>query len=522
MINYLKKLFGIESERVQVADILIGKANKDNNEEVSFSKLTRLYDINYCLDWIHSENKYLRNNAISTIKRIFNIHRKKNINYFQNNTNNVFIRQSDLKLYLQFEPDFSLILYCIASVNSNGYIREKSLRYLVKEMNEVSFPFVFYRLNDWVSEVKQIAENAIITKLPDISELLIQNHKLVDWLTKVKRNDLTPLHEKIVNSLFKDDKITSHVGSLKKYESGQRLYILRHIIESKRITSNHLLDIVNDKYYLIRLMVIKNIDIECHYSLSKKLLADKSTKVRAYTINKIKQKNVEKYFTEIQTLLSDDAQNIREKSRFLIASYKETDFHKYYKKEIKQNIKIGSIIGLAEVGTKKDINALVELLEKSTGRIKAACLQAISKLDYEQAQKISFKFIHDKSIPVKKICTQIIPRNLELSALTKTRNLYKTCDDETKYYLIRIISQYRRWDVLGDFFIGAQEKNKKLKDFSIVCIRRWHDYSIKLGISQTQQDKDYVLLNYNAYKASLPNENGELDHIINKVPFVFK
>ncbi len=83
MISFLKKLFRIEDERVQVADILIGKANKDKNEEVSFSKLTRLYDINYCLDWIHSENNYLKNNAILTIKRIFNGHRKKKINYLQ-------------------------------------------------------------------------------------------------------------------------------------------------------------------------------------------------------------------------------------------------------------------------------------------------------------------------------------------------------------------------------------------------------------------------------------------------------
>jgi hypothetical protein len=521
MFNYLKKLFGRHNESIQVADSLIGKT-KSNKKEVNFSKLFSLYDINYCLGWIHSENKCLRNNAISTIKRIFNIHRKKNINYFQNNTKNVFIRRSDLRLYLQFESEFSLILFCVASVNSNGYIREEALNYLIKKMNAVSFPFVFYRLNDWVPEVKLIAERAIIHQLPGISDLLIKNHKLVDWLKKVKRNDLTSLHKKILSSLFKDDKIAPLVGSLKKYDSGQRFYILRHIIANKHIIKSHLLDIVNDKYYLIRLMIIKNINLENNQVVFKKLLADKSTKVRAYTINKIKHTNVEEFFIEIQTLLSDDALNIRERSRKLIASHQATDFHEYYKNEIKNNIKVGNILGIAEVGTKKDIDLLTHILENSTGRKKAACLQSISILDYKQAQNISFIHIFDRSISVKKSCAEIIPRNLELSALTKIRKNYKTCDDQTKYYLLKIISQYRRWDVLGDFFIGAQEQNKMLKDYSVICIRRWNDYSTKLGISKTQQDKDYVLLNYHAYKASLANDDEEIDDILNKIPFVFK
>ncbi len=521
MFNYLKKLFNRQNKSTQVADFLIGKT-KNNDKEVNFSKLFSLYDINYCLGWIYSENKYLRNNAISTIKRIFNIHRKKNINYFQNNTNNVYIKRSDLRLYLQFEPEFSLILFCIASVNSNGYIREEALNYLIKTMNTVSFPFIFYRLNDWVPEVRQIAERAIVHQLPDVSDLLIKNYKLVDWLKKVKRNDLTSLHKKILDSLFKDDKIIPLVDSLKKYDSGQRLYILRHIIANKHLTKSHLLDIVNDKYYLIRLMIIKNINLENHQAVFKKLLADKSTKVRAYTINKIEPTNIEEFFLEIQSLLSDQSQAIRAKSRLLIASHRATDFHEYYTKEIKNNIKVGNILGLAEVGTKKDIDLLTHILESSTGRKKAACLQSLSKLDYKQAQNLSFIHIYDRSISVKKSCAEIIPRNLELSALTKIRKNYKTCDDQTKYYLLKIISQYRRWDVLGDFFIGALEQNKKLKDYSMTCIRRWSGYSTKLGISQTQEDKDYVLLNYHAYKASLANDGGELDSILNQIPFVFK
>lgn len=114
----------------------------------------------------------------------------------------------DLDKFHRFDDAVKESLFCIASMNANGYVREKALSVLTSSPTRVSIPFIFFRLADWVLPVRQVAAYGVKRILAkQVPQDLIYHHRIVTWLLKVERTVLDGIYNEVIASVFSDENI---------------------------------------------------------------------------------------------------------------------------------------------------------------------------------------------------------------------------------------------------------------------------------------------------------------------------
>lgn len=98
----------------------------------------------------------------------------------------------------------SLALYGIFSFHSSGYVREQAVRALAQFASPEAFPFLLLRINDWVPQVRKLAEDALVDILKEGNQSeLLQSLPLVDHVRKFyrgERGDLFPFIDQFLRA----------------------------------------------------------------------------------------------------------------------------------------------------------------------------------------------------------------------------------------------------------------------------------------------------------------------------------
>jgi hypothetical protein len=493
-----------------------------NNSRPDLESITELSQISSIFEWIYNSDPKIAKDSAQTIHRLLNSQTAFKNKSLYHSLRYIHLMKKDLKKFYEFDTDVQNSLFCIASMNSDGYIREEALSFLIISPIKNTFPFILFRLADWVPVIRQTAEKGIRQLIQkQEAEFLIRHHKIIDWLIKVERVDLQNIHREITEFIFSDKNIQKIIQNLEKYSEGNRYFIFKNLITKDKLDSQIFEKILSDKIYLIRLLAIRNIDVIERPAILKKLLNDKSQKIRNYAINKIPENQLDQFKNELNNLLFDDSATIRATSRFFLLKVSNQNYLERYRKEIINNPKPGCIIGLSEVGKKTDLEKLSEFLKSDSPKQRGAALFAISNLDYYKAKEQAFEFLKDSSNLVKKTCYKIIPKEKLPNDLIKLRSIYDLGTNDTKRFVLKIISKYGGWDIAGDFLKGIKEVNEKINHTAFAFLNKWYNYSITLGTDQKEADKNYVMGIYkdlNLQELELPYD---IKKIMKEIPFIF-
>ena len=70
-----------------------------------------------------------------------------------------------------------VLLLQLSSMHANGFVREEAVRRLGLFHDGSELPYLLLRLNDWVTQVRQLAHDAIRDRInPDYAESFVRNH----------------------------------------------------------------------------------------------------------------------------------------------------------------------------------------------------------------------------------------------------------------------------------------------------------------------------------------------------------
>jgi hypothetical protein len=270
------------------------------------------------------------------------------------------IQKDDIKKFSKFSEEVEITLLCIASLNGNGYSREEALIKLFESKSQRSIPFILFRLADWVKPIREKAEElfrALLVKENTI--YFIQNHKLISWLLKVERSDLSDLHNEIIGLITSE---YLNKDEVKKLNEGERFFYYKWLVRKDKLNDQIISEMLNEKYFLIKILVIKNFSmISNRTEVLSKLLSDRSQKVRQGAINLIQENEISEFKNILEKLIFDKSGSVRSKARHLLNITDKRDFPKLYKESIENNrYLIGSLLGLSETSNIADL----ELIKK--------------------------------------------------------------------------------------------------------------------------------------------------------------
>jgi hypothetical protein len=253
-----------------------------------FDSINDFGQIPSIFEWTFNPDIEIATKCARTIHRLLTKQTTFKNKTLYNSLRYIHLKKEDIRKFDKFDEPLKLSLLNIASMNSSGYVREEALNGLLSNSKQSTFPFILFRLGDWVPAIKAKAEKEIKDVIQrEEPDFLIKNHGLIDWLLKIGRSDLRHIHNEITQFIFSDSNIERIIKSLDKYSDGDRFFIFRNLIQKGKLKALVLEEILTDNNHLIRLLAIRNIEFINNHDLTKRLLKDRSQKIRQYAINKI-------------------------------------------------------------------------------------------------------------------------------------------------------------------------------------------------------------------------------------------
>lgn len=147
--------------------------------------------------FIKHNNKLLQSKTAETMLQLFS--RIRTLNEYNIALRCLPVELNDVKLFLRaFDEETAVLLLAMASLNYNGYVREKAVATLGQLKNKAGLKFILLRLGDWVPAVRKAAIAGVDDfPEPGCLDALLQELPTIDWLLKVQRVDLSDMHHRI-------------------------------------------------------------------------------------------------------------------------------------------------------------------------------------------------------------------------------------------------------------------------------------------------------------------------------------
>ena len=176
------------------------KLSKEQKDYLSILQNNNLplREIRYIFDLIYSKNTIIQKEISEIIIELLSLFKNKG-DYYRT-FKYCKINLSDFEYIKTTRINFYPIFLSIASFNSNGFVREKSILELAKLDPNFSIKFILFRLGDWVPEVRLQAK-VIFVKFLNIKNIkeVVKNLEYIELMLNVKRVNLQPIY----NTAFK-------------------------------------------------------------------------------------------------------------------------------------------------------------------------------------------------------------------------------------------------------------------------------------------------------------------------------
>lgn len=102
--------------------------------------------------------------------------------------------------------EYSLVLLGLFSFHPNGYVREAAIHVLNTKKTGEELPFLIIRLNDWVPQISQIAQDAVQNRMfPSYARHFLNCYPLLNRLENCGRKDHLTLIDEINTFLSKKE-----------------------------------------------------------------------------------------------------------------------------------------------------------------------------------------------------------------------------------------------------------------------------------------------------------------------------
>lgn len=390
----------------------------------------------------------------------------------------VFVKHLDT--LANFPKHIAIELLGVASLNSSSYVRQEAVRRLSTIALPRAIPYVTLRLADWVDPVRETALTTTYNFLrTDLAKEYINYWYLIDWMSGVKRVDLSGVRQDIIDSLFSGESCSEALGFLDDSDPSCRLFCLK-AVEDKLFADTELLEKARvDKAPHIRLWlarrVIESDQIEAK-QLLEPLLMDRSPRVRTVVMMALVSDNWNDIRERISEMIYDDSPSVRETARYLLRQHDLSEFAPLYREKIKtaEQIRPGLICGLGETGNAEDSTLIEEFIGHHRAKIKAAALSAMGRIAPAQAGPIAVELLDDISSRPRRVAVSVLGKLKDFSLMERVKYVIEKSSFKGKRASLHVLLDYNCWQSLLSILGMLSRSEESLEELGWRAFDRWH------------------------------------------------
>jgi HEAT repeat protein len=313
------------------------------------------------------------------------------------------------------EPPAALAL---ASFHPCGYLREAAVRSLARLDDGMELPYLLLRLNDWVSEVRRVAEEEVLSRAGrGYARHFVACLPLVDRLRDLSRADQERVLEAITSVLQGSEARGHLVAAARDGEVALRRSALRALERSEATPWREVLAVAAaDPDLVIRgwaaREAVARAAPEDARGMLERMAGDPHVSVRASALRGLVHLPGARPASHLRAALLDPAASVRGIARFHLRDLDaDQDFAALYRAELHASggrRRRAAASGLGETGTASDAAAIAPLLGSDSSRDVIAALRALHLLAPQEHRATLMSHLADRRPGVRSAAAKLL------------------------------------------------------------------------------------------------------------------
>lgn len=379
--------------------------------------------------------------------------------------------------------DASVSLLGMASFHQNGYVREAAIKRLDLITSGAELPFLILRLNDWVSNVRDAAYEAIRTRLkPEYCRSFIANLALVSRLEEAGRNDHKSLIQAINELLQSAECRNALLESMKSEDRFIRRASFRLALNS---TKSALPEIVrqalNDQDTVIRLWAAQTVSsafegatLDHFLELMKR---DRLMPVRREALRINVKRGSPGLLTELRSALLDPHASMREEARYHLRKIDSMDVAAFYRQHVLGGEGLtlyAAISGLGETGASADDHLIVPYTSHPASRIRRAAIRTLAKLNTGAHIDLFIEALKDQVPYISRQALNALADKASAVDGERVWELFQSAvHPHVKRSALSLIEKLSKWESIYYLVRAIRDSDEAIAGMSLFAIQRW-------------------------------------------------
>ena len=403
----------------------------------------------------------------------------------------------------------------LASFHHSGYVREAAVEELAKQRTGKELPFLLIRLNDWVSQVRDIAANAMRARVePTYAVHFLANMRLVFRLRSCGRVDKQFVDE--ICGLLKrpECKQVLQAGMASKDKAIRRVSFQLAAEADPSTRTSIIRAVMTDPDAVARSWAVRHFlpDVTPDElpSVIEPMLKDRYMPVRRDALWIVATKRPDLAVKPLRSALLDNHISMRETARQFLAVADVKDARAFYADAIERGEdkqRFAAICGLGETGSASDVKFLTLFLNSTSTKLRRAAVYAVGKLDVEgQLEKLAGILSDEKPSVSREAMKALLPK----ARYIPLADLEHLVASSTNFYIRRnaltLILHADKWKKIPILLEVCVDKEVRLAEQAARALRDWSVNYNSSFAEPTREDFERIQTALGKFEKALPHK----------------
>jgi HEAT repeat protein len=426
------------------------------------------------------------------------------------------LRPSDVSRLAQSKLAVSLV--GLASFHHSGYVREAAVAELASQRTGKELPFLLIRLNDWVSQVRDAAAQAVRVRIESPYAVhFLANISLVLRLRACGRVDKQFVDD--VCGLLKrsECKEVLQAGMASKDKTIRRISFQLAAESDPSTRASIIRAVMTDPDAVARSWAVRHFlpDVTPDElpGVVEPMLNDRYMPVRRDALWAVATKRTDLGAEPLRRALLDSHISMRETARQFLSVAGVQDVRGFYVEAVERGPdaqQFAAICGLGESGKASDVSLLSVSLCSSLPRLRRAAVYAMGKLDVEGClTKLTGYLSDDKASVSREALKALIPK-ARLIPLDELEGLLASnANFHVRRNALTLILHTEKWRKLPATLNACADGDTKIAGLAARALRDWVFTYNRSFAEPTRVDFDRI-------QSVLPKVESKLPHGVAK------
>lgn len=408
---------------------------------------------------------------------------------------------------------FATSLVGLASFHSSGYVREAAVAELASQHSGKELPFLLIRLNDWVSQVRDAAEQAVRARIgPAYAIHLLANISLVLRLRicgRVEKKFVDDICDLLKRAECKD---VLQAGTTSKDKAVRRISFQLAAEAEPSARAAIIRAAMTDPDAVARSWAARHFlpDVSPDElpGVIEPMLKDRSMPVRRDALWHAATKRPDIARQPLRVALLDNHISMRETARQFLAVAEVSDVAEFYADALgsgSDKQRSAAICGLGETGKAADVPLVVPFLDSPLTKIRRASVYAIGRLDLEGQLERLVNILSDAKPSVSREALKALQSKARYIALDDLENLFASGTGfHVRRNTLTLVLHTDKWKKVPVLLKACADKDERIAKQAAKGLREWSVNYNRSFAEPTRDDFQRISWALGQFESHLP------------------